>query len=130
MIEPTQMTREEMISRLDSGSDPITVAIEKYQMYKEWCKYQLENDCYIDIEFESNIYAETCALCHIHENDCTKCELTAIKQECCPDKGVITPWRRVKYAAMFIDESEDRQVMLFEAIDNMIKVLEECRKIE
>ena len=128
-IMPNQMTRDEMISRLAGGSDPISVSIEKYQMFKKWCEYQINTGKCEDIIDYAEWQGGTCALCYIHK-ECSDCELYKIKQECCPEKCITSPWRRVKYACIFLDESEDRQLELYAAIDGMIDVLNKCKEIE
>ena len=125
-----QMSEFEMYERLFKGECPIDICIDKYKRFKEWCKYQIELYNFYDITWNSEINDSICALCYVNNKDCTTCVLSKIKAECCPDKAVISPWRRVRYACNYVDDSEERQQELYDAIDNMIITLEKCKEIE
>lgn len=127
---PFQMSEVEVYERLARSECPVQISIDKYKMYRKWVEYKLKEKDYECIKYSSHTSGATCALCIVNNDICEQCVLTKIKSECCPDKAVISPWYRVKYACLYIDETEERQQELFDAIDCMIEVLEKCKEVE
>jgi len=140
---PMQMSEYEVYKRLardescssgtlESWNDscPIDICIDKYKMFKKWCEYQIEQSDFKTLKWDAELNGANCALCIVNNDDCDVCVLSKIKMECCPDKCTISPWLRVRYACNFIDETEERQQELYDAIDNMISVLEQCKEVE
>jgi len=126
---PMQMSEYEIHERLAQSECPLDICIDKYKRFKKWCEYHISQKDYDIIWSDKEIYQNTDPLCITYNNNCTECPLTKIKNQCTPVKCVISPWRRVQYACLYLDETEERQQELYDAIDNMIDALVKCKEI-
>jgi len=128
-----QMTRSEMLQRLEQNEDPIDVSIDKWIRLRAWIEetYSSISDPRW-IRTLAKYRGNTCALCEVNKYDhdryidCDHCILTGVDYIC--DREYST-WKRFN-CAMSDYHNENWLINVLTGADNMITDLKNCKGVD